>query len=94
VISASTQPNQWSTSPFSLTGLNGYLYGRGASDNKGPVLAVASAAAELLSQDLLDVDVVCLVEGEEEAGSGGFVECVRANKVCVFCPFGCYDVMC
>lgn len=41
---------------------NGYLYGRGVSDNEGPILVVAYAA------DLLR----CLIEGVEEAGSGGF----------------------
>ena len=48
------------------------MYGRGVSDDKGPVLAVAFAASELLARRMLDVDVVLLVEGEEEAGSVGF----------------------
>lgn len=30
----------WRTSPFQLTGVNGFLYGRGASDNKGPIIAL------------------------------------------------------
>lgn len=71
----------WDHDPFTLTGLNGYLYGRGVTDNKGPVLAVASAASELLARRALDVDLVMLIEGEEEAGSGGFAEAVRKHKV-------------
>ena len=31
--------------PFVLTGQDGFLYGRGASDNKGSVLAAIFAAA-------------------------------------------------
>lgn len=67
-----------------MTGRNGYLYGRGVSDNKGPVLSVACAASALLAKRELEVDLVMLVEGEEEAGSGGFAEAVRRNKVCGF----------
>ena len=67
--------------PFTMTGENGYLYGRGVTDNKGPILAVACAAADLLSQRALGVDLVMLIEGEEECGSVGFGEAVRKHKV-------------
>ena len=77
----SALPSRWDTDPFTLTGRNGYLYGRGATDNKGPILAVACAAADLLARRALGVDLVLLIEGEEEAGSGGFVEAVKRNKV-------------
>ena len=71
----------WQTDPFTLTGKNGYLYGRGTTDNKGPIVAVACAAAELLRRRSLNVDLVMLIEGEEESGSGGFREAVQKNKV-------------
>jgi acetylornithine deacetylase/succinyl-diaminopimelate desuccinylase-like protein len=29
----------WVTRPFEMAAVDGYLYGRGTSDNKGPVLA-------------------------------------------------------
>lgn len=57
-----------------------YLYGRGVSDNKGPILAVACAAAALRDRRELDVDVVLLIEGEEEAGSTGFADAVQRHK--------------
>ena len=60
-----------------------YLYGRGVSDNKGPVLALACAAANLQQQRDLDVDLIMLIEGEEEAGSRGFAATVRKYKVCL-----------
>ncbi|KAF8644410.1 hypothetical protein AX16_008471 [Volvariella volvacea WC 439] len=74
-------PTGWHTPPFTLTGRNGCLYGRGVTDDKGPILAVAFAVAELLAaRALVGVDVVFLVEGEEECGSSGFGECVRRHK--------------
>jgi di- and tripeptidase len=75
-------PEGWVTDPFTLTGSDGYFYGRGASDNKGPILAVACAAYELLNQRALDCDLVFLIEGEAEAGSTGFSSAVKKYKVC------------
>lgn len=72
---------QWDTEPFTMTGRDGYLYGRGVSDNKGPIMAVAYAASTLLDSRALDVDLIMLIEGEEEAGSAGFQEAVRKHKV-------------
>ncbi|KAF8887175.1 hypothetical protein BD779DRAFT_1611627 [Infundibulicybe gibba] len=70
----------WKSDPFSLTGRNGYLYGRGITDDKGPIMAVACAAADLLARRALDLDLVFLIEGEEECGSTGFGEAVRKHK--------------
>ncbi|POV99682.1 hypothetical protein PSTT_13623 [Puccinia striiformis] len=70
----------WTAPAFVMTGHNGWLYGRGVTDNKGPTLAVAYAVTALLDQRSLDVDVVMLVEGEEEAGSAGFQKAVKENK--------------
>ncbi|KAF9462984.1 hypothetical protein BDZ94DRAFT_1259816 [Collybia nuda] len=70
----------WDSDPFTLTGRNGYLYGRGVTDDKGPIIAVACAAAELLSRKALDLDLVFLIEGEEECGSPGFGDAVRQHK--------------
>jgi len=64
-----------------LDGRNGYLYGRGINDDKGPILAVAFAVAELLYRRALGVDVVFLIEGEEECGSAGFEDAVQKYKV-------------
>ncbi|KAG0637865.1 hypothetical protein HOY80DRAFT_222734 [Tuber brumale] len=70
----------WQTRPFELTGMNGYLYGRGVSDNKGPCLAALFAAGELVQEQELGADITFLIEGEEESGSRGFVDAVRRNK--------------
>ncbi|KAJ7134317.1 hypothetical protein C8R44DRAFT_662695 [Mycena epipterygia] len=78
VISAPSEG--WDSDPFHMAGRNGYLYGRGVTDNKGPILAVACAVAHLLATRALGVDVVFLIEGEEECGSTGFGDAVRKHK--------------
>ncbi|KAI1311038.1 hypothetical protein EDD11_003580 [Mortierella claussenii] len=70
---------KWDYPPFQLTGKDGYLYGRGASDNKGPILACIFAASELQEEQQLDVNVKFLIEGEEENGSVGFFQAVEHN---------------
>lgn len=71
---------RWYADPFSLHPLDGYLYGRGVTDNKGPILAALYAIAELVQDDALACNVVFLIEGDEEAGSRGFIEAVREHK--------------
>ncbi|XP_028673047.1 beta-Ala-His dipeptidase-like isoform X1 [Erpetoichthys calabaricus] len=62
----------WLTEPYVLTEINGNLYGRGATDNKGPVLAWLHAveAYQALKQDL-PVNIKFIIEGLEEIGSYG-----------------------
>lgn len=80
VISADNTDGKWLTDPFTLAGISGYLYGRGVTDNKGPILAAMYAAAELAAEQSLGSDVIFLIEGEEECGSRGFKEAVEKNK--------------
>ncbi len=80
VIPADNAKSKWITDPFEPSGIDGYLYGRGTSDNKGPILAAVYAVAELIAEKSLNSDVVFLIEGEEECGSRGFEKAVRQNK--------------
>lgn len=80
VIPAENEHNKWKHDPFTLTGEGGYLYGRGISDNKGPIMAAIYAAHELANEQSLDADIIFLIEGEEESGSRGFKEAIRAKK--------------
>lgn len=80
VVPADNKDGTWKTNPFRMEGKNGYLYGRGVTDNKGPVLAALYAVADLVAGQQLSSDVVFLVEGEEECGSRGFQETVRKYK--------------
>ncbi len=80
VVAAENEIGAWNSDPFDMHGVNGYLYGRGVSDNKGPVLAALYAAADLVAEQQLSSDIIFLIEGEEECGSRGFQEAVNRNK--------------
>lgn len=80
VVPAEDKQQLWASDPFVMRGVNGYLYGRGVSDNKGPVLAAIYAVAELVAEKNLSSDVVFLIEGEEECGSRGFQRAIQQNK--------------
>ncbi|KAJ2552396.1 hypothetical protein EV175_003328 [Coemansia sp. RSA 1933] len=70
----------WKTRPFEVTGRDGYLYGRGVTDDKGPVLATLFAVAELHAAGSLPVTVVFCIEGEEEHGSVGLRETLADHR--------------
>jgi di- and tripeptidase len=80
IITASTGSREWTDNAYTLSGRDGFYYGRGVSDNKGPVLAAMFAAGDLLKEGL-DVNITFLIEGEEECGSKGFAESVKSKKV-------------
>ncbi|CRK22808.1 hypothetical protein BN1723_012779 [Verticillium longisporum] len=80
VVTADAKKSKWNTDPFQMKGINGYLYGRGVSDNKGPIIAALYAVTDLLQAKKLENDVVFLIEGEEESASRGFKETVREYK--------------
>ncbi|XP_059102630.1 beta-Ala-His dipeptidase [Peromyscus eremicus] len=71
----------WLTDPYMLTEVDGKLCGRGATDNKGPVLAWINAvsAFRALEQDL-PVNIKFILEGMEEAGSVALEELVQREK--------------
>ncbi|KFA47364.1 hypothetical protein S40293_07600 [Stachybotrys chartarum IBT 40293] len=80
VVAADSQKGKWTSDPFSLRGTNGFLYGRGVSDNKGPIVAALYAVTDLMQAQQLENDIVFLIEGEEEFGSRGLETAVRRNK--------------
>ena len=80
VIAADNDKHGWNSDPFTMHGIDGYLYGRGVSDNKGPVVAALFAVADLIADQKLESDIVFLIEGEEECGSRGFETAIKRNK--------------
>lgn len=91
----------WNTEPFVLTDVGGALYGRGASDDKGPALSWlwVVEALQALGREL-PVNIKIIYEGLEEFGSAGMQECiveeVYHNQIIIFywfhslCVFGFY----
>lgn len=80
VVGADDKNGNWIVDPFEMKGINGYLYGRGVSDNKGPIMAALYAVVDCQNEGLLESDVIFLIEGEEESGSRGFKDAVKRNK--------------
>ncbi|KAJ5051728.1 uncharacterized protein L3040_001500 [Drepanopeziza brunnea f. sp. 'multigermtubi'] len=80
VVPADNKQNKWIIDPFDMKGINGYLYGRGVTDNKGPIMAALYGVVDLIHEKALEADIIFLIEGEEESGSRGFKEAVRRHK--------------
>ncbi|MEO6875640.1 MAG: dipeptidase [Opitutaceae bacterium] len=66
--------NLWTTPAFEPTIRGNRIYGRGAADNKGPLLTHITAVGQLLEQNPnLPLQITFLIEGEEEMGSPSFL---------------------
>lgn len=61
----------WSSPPFEPTRRGGRLVARGASDDKGPVMALVVALRAWVSAGGPPTDVLLIVDGAEEIGSPG-----------------------
>ena len=77
-VQPASKSDGWATEPFTLTEVDGKLYGRGASDDKGPVTAWlwAIEALQALGRSL-PVHLRCVFAGMEESGSIGLPELVH-----------------
>ncbi|XP_036891777.1 beta-Ala-His dipeptidase isoform X1 [Sturnira hondurensis] len=89
-VQPAAQADGWLTAPFVLTEVDGKLYGRGATDNKGPVLAWINAVSAFgaLEEDL-PVNVKFVLEGMEEVGSVALEELVKREKDGFFSSVDC-----
>ena len=71
----------WKTEPFEPTLVDGDLYARGSSDDKGQsFMHVKATEAYLQSGDDLPVNLKFIIEGEEEVGSVHLAETVAAHR--------------
>lgn len=76
-----SEPNElWNTPPFTPTPAGDYLYGRGASDMKGQIMASLSAIEAILQQGEFPVNLKFLFEGEEEIGSPNLAAFLKEHK--------------
>lgn len=64
----------WETPPFELTERDGWLYGRGVSDDKGNYWALLRAALDLAAEGELGVNVRVIADGEEEIGGHSVID--------------------
>ncbi len=64
--------SQWTADPFSAENRGGYIYGRGAQDDKSLLAAELAVMVELKRRNIkLGRDLILLAEADEEAGSTG-----------------------
>ncbi len=72
----------WESDPFEPEVRDGRIYARGATDNKGQLFAHILGVEELLRQNggHLPVNVIFLLEGEEEVGSGSLSLFIKEHR--------------
>lgn len=71
----------WDTEPFELVEKDGKLYGRGSTDDKGPVIGwVHAIEAFQATGAALPINIKFVLEGMEESGSEGLEELLVAEK--------------
>ena len=77
-VQPASKEDGWDTEPFELTEIDGKLFGRGATDDKGPALSwlwMVEAFNDLKMP--LPVNIKIIYEGMEEYGSEGMFEAVN-----------------
>jgi acetylornithine deacetylase/succinyl-diaminopimelate desuccinylase-like protein len=70
----------WDSPPFEPEIRDGYLYGRGAVDDKGQLYMLLAAARELAQAGELPVNIRFCCDGEEETGGHSIVEFLEADE--------------
>ncbi len=72
---------KWRSPPFEPVIKDGFVYARGASDNKGQcfyTLTALQALFELCKK--INLNIKLFIEGEEESGSGGAIQMIHEKK--------------
>ncbi|MGA1130619.1 MAG: M20/M25/M40 family metallo-hydrolase [Chthoniobacterales bacterium] len=73
--------NLWTSPPFEPAIRNKRVFARGATDNKGQILAHILGAIHMLREEgTLPVNLIFLIEGEEEVGSTNLDDFIRARR--------------
>ncbi|MBD0290904.1 MAG: M20/M25/M40 family metallo-hydrolase [Thermoleophilia bacterium] len=70
----------WSSPPFEPVLRDGYLYARGAADDKGQAYLLLKAAALLAQEGALPVNVRLAFDGEEEVGGHSIVDFLAGDS--------------
>jgi len=77
--------DDWETDPYEPTVRGDELYARGASDNKGMIMACVAAVESVVRAGGSPVNVKFLVEGEEEVGSTHLADFLARNRELLAC---------
>lgn len=73
--------NLWKTPAFEPQIRGDRIYGRGAADNKGPLMTHIAAVGRLLERDPnLPLRITFMIEGEEEMGSPSFLPFIEQYR--------------
>ncbi|MFT4645308.1 MAG: acetylornithine deacetylase/succinyl-diaminopimelate desuccinylase-like protein [Planctomycetota bacterium] len=75
----------WNSPPFEPVIKDGYIYARGASDDKGQMYMHIKAYEMMIQTNTLPCNVKFMIEGEEEAGSNNLEPYVKANTEKLAC---------
>ncbi|XP_028908585.1 cytosolic non-specific dipeptidase [Ornithorhynchus anatinus] len=80
-VQPAAREDGWDSDPFTLEERDGKLYGRGSTDDKGPVLAWLNALeAFQQTKKEVPVNVKFCLEGMEESGSEGLDDLIFSRK--------------
>jgi len=77
----------WTSDAFDPVEQGENLFGRGASDMKGQVVATLKAVEAILAAGELPVNIKFLIEGEEEIGSPNLADFISRNLDLLSCDF-------
>ncbi|MFT8825516.1 MAG: Sapep family Mn(2+)-dependent dipeptidase [Liquorilactobacillus mali] len=86
----------WKTPPFDLTIREGYMYGRGVLDNKGPIMGALFALALLKDEGFEPKQTIRVIFGtDEESGSSDMktYNAIEKAPLAGFTPDGKYPVV-
>ena len=76
----------WDSPPFEPVLKNGYVFARGATDNKGQILSHILGIQETIEEHReLPVNLHLVIEGEEEIGSGSLGPFLTENRDALKC---------
>jgi len=72
--------DEWTSEPFEPVVRDGVMYGRGTSDDKGPMMVHIAALANVLERRPdLPLRITFMIEGEEEIGSPSLAAVMKAR---------------
>ncbi len=84
--------SQWSVDPFSAENRGGFIYGRGAQDDKSLLAAELAVMIELKRRNIkLARDLILLAESDEETGSTGIEWMIQHKSAAIDCEFALND---